>query len=253
MTERNAITVFSEDVHDALDALVEVLGIPVDELHRRPRQQQRGAGRRSRGERVLWRFHGAGVYVRVGKKLAVDFDFRWPYLESHLGVLRRLGRVDDVIFTDLAHEFLATDGRIRVRFDRSLLVRGNKLDALHELFNVAARSAEAGLSPSDFERDFATLVDFIRRHPTLRPAAVRRFVRCVASWDLSPELVAYCMHDLRFPEVLEALRAAVTATADVRRQAMLWDTIGSFDDDWKDAHMYERFRAKHLKVDNGGD
>ena len=54
-------------------ALVELLG--VDEAGRVSRRPARGAARTRDGLRVVWRFHGAGVYVKISGKHPVDFDF----------------------------------------------------------------------------------------------------------------------------------------------------------------------------------
>jgi hypothetical protein len=85
-------------VHDARQSnadLSSVLGVDALDLRglrAAGRERPRGASRLEDGRRIAWRFHGAGVYVRVSGRLPVDYDF--GELPSML-----VGDLDKVVWT----------------------------------------------------------------------------------------------------------------------------------------------------------
>jgi hypothetical protein len=67
---------FVANARTAFRALVLHVGTSKDGYPSRARR--RGAGRLADGRRIVWRFHGAGIYIRLAGQRPVDFDFSGP-------------------------------------------------------------------------------------------------------------------------------------------------------------------------------
>lgn len=96
---RAAIESFTADTRVAARALAALLGTDIAGLMRHERSQRTGAGHVADGRRVVWRFHGAGVYIRLGSLRPVDFDFVGdapsPTAVSELWKLKGCGRLPE--------------------------------------------------------------------------------------------------------------------------------------------------------------
>lgn len=77
------------DLDEALDLFVcdacEALRLFCQHFHVEPnqvlnlgRERRVGCAKLSDGRRLLWRFHGSGIYLRLSHRKAVDFDFAYP-------------------------------------------------------------------------------------------------------------------------------------------------------------------------------
>jgi hypothetical protein len=88
-----ALFEFTRDAREAWLALQEAVGPDPLRSYRSGRIAQRGAGRDRRRRRVLWRFHGRGVYIRLAGLLPVDFDFAAGGAQSDLWKLEQCGRI----------------------------------------------------------------------------------------------------------------------------------------------------------------
>lgn len=120
----------------------------------------------------------------------------------------------------------------------------NPQDRLARLYNEARRAGAEGISTSDFEPAAAALLDFIQATPECVDAASRLFVRQVMEAGGSTEVLDYCMHELRWSEVREAARVRVAESEDWRIKTPLASLLAAFEDDWPDAKLYERWRAR---------
>jgi hypothetical protein len=120
MNWANELESFVADSRAALRCLVSVFEVSTRELLGKSRQRRRGTQRLSDGRRVLWRFHGTGVYVRLAGQRPVDFDltFRDDRLKLksdlwRIAVARRLPRPSNadvqslVLAGFIAHEHQA--------------------------------------------------------------------------------------------------------------------------------------------------
>lgn len=116
-------------------------------------------------------------------------------------------------------------------------------DELAYLLRAAHRACEEGPSTSDFEAEVAAVVDYIQANPECREAASRLFIEQVQRSAGCIEVLEYCMHELRWPEVEEAVRDHLAASEDWRVKTALAGVLAAFADDWPDADMYERWRA----------
>lgn len=61
---------------------------------------------------------------------------------------------------------------------------------------------------------------------------------------LSVDAIAYCMHELRWEEVLKIVIEEHSSYFVTRRSSALVRRIEAFDDDWLEAEDYQRFSSK---------
>lgn len=114
---------------------------------------------------------------------------------------------------------------------------------MDSLFDAATVACERGDSTTDFEPALARLLRHLETHPECRAAAERRFIDGIRGGTLGWEVVSYCMHALRWDSVRrEALRLLEGSAAPSVERA-LHHIVESFEDDWEDADMYERYRS----------
>jgi len=96
------------------------------------------------------------------------------------------------------------------------------------------------------------ILDLVRNHPAEQNFFKDRFVR-MASGDLQspPELVPFCMRELRWPEVLRAVRATYDLLHSTNSHARYINycshvTRAYTDFVWEEAGMWDYYRAKEL-------
>ena len=113
---------FKDDSRVAVRFLAHALGVRIGELLSAARTSARGCRRLEDGRRLLWRFHGAGVYVRLAGQGPVDVDLAiadgHPELVSDLWRLthaRRLRYPSEADVESLAKAGLLTAQR-QIRF-----------------------------------------------------------------------------------------------------------------------------------------
>ena len=116
---------------------------------------------------------------------------------------------------------------------------------LAELIDSASQ-AELELHDSrEVEPYYEAVLDALLANPTLRAEAVRIFIRGLSSLHtLSFDLIAYCMHTLRWPEVREAviLLSEPQDTADWRRRSQHFPALlRAFEDNWGGRELYRRY------------
>jgi len=126
-------------------------------------------------------------------------------------------------------------------------------DAAHAHFvELCARAELADLECAPIEPILAELLQFVLDHPEHRATFTEGFLaimgmgpreRIRTPWETLP----FCMHTLRWPEVLHAAKDYMdraTSQNDWRAINVLVDYIGSFEDDWERADMFERYTTK---------
>lgn len=94
----------------------------------------------------------------------------------------------------------------------------------------------------DPEPSFAAVLHHVKSNPGDRSLFADAFINIVRSPDLSPpELVQYCMHELRWDEVREALSGWLNSESSERVRHVLRKLVAAFYDDWGDAMLYARY------------
>jgi len=116
-------------------------------------------------------------------------------------------------------------------------------DDLRSLFEAAQRACDEGESTTDFEPAFTEVLSFIERNPTCRMDAVTQMTGRLRGTNAIPwELLAFLMHELRWPEVREEAIRMIERSQDWRTKTPLSHVVAAFEEDWPDADMYERWQ-----------
>lgn len=96
------------------------------------------------------------------------------------------------------------------------------------------------------------MLGLVRDHPAKQRFFEDRFIR-MATWDLlsPPELVPFCMRELRWPEVLRAVRAKFDQLHSINSHARYMNycshvTRAYNDFVWEEACMWDYYRSKEL-------
>lgn len=114
---------------------------------------------------------------------------------------------------------------------------------LGSLVKAAQRACDQGESTSDFEPAFTKVLDFIKRNPPCRMDAVALVIDGLHGANALPwELLAFLMHELRWPEVREEAIRVIERSEDWRTKTSLSHVVAAFEEDWSDADMYERWQ-----------
>ncbi|MFI6850021.1 hypothetical protein OG535_40085 [Kitasatospora sp. NBC_00085] len=86
------------------------------------------------------------------------------------------------------------------------------------------------------------LVDRIKESARCRPEISERFfglARDIDPWSL--EILQYCMHDLRWQEVLSHAEDLARQEKDVWRQRLYERLLESFEDNWPEREFFRRY------------
>lgn len=120
-----------------------------------------------------------------------------------------------------------------------------------ELRNICKKVREAEEDKtSEVEPFYEKLLKFLRENESSRNefmqvliAAVRHFknARNEGRGELSIDAIAYCMHELRWSEVLKVALEEHQSYFVPKRSSTLLRLIEAFDDDWSEAEDYLRF------------
>ena len=114
---------------------------------------------------------------------------------------------------------------------------------LSELFTAANQACTENASTRDFEPTFAVLLDYIETNIARREEAKAAVLSALHDDSVAPELLAYLMHELRWPEVKQAITDRIALESDWRIKTPLSHVLEAFDDDWADADMYLRWQS----------
>lgn len=105
----------------------------------------------------------------------------------------------------------------------------------------------------NLEPEFLKTLEFIKRHPDLRPQVVDEFARLLQDKSHGRYmLIQFCMHDLRWPEMRAKAKEIYTEAqiALIRQQlhgtasqhlAFLEEVVASFEDNWPSRKLFKRY------------
>ena len=114
---------------------------------------------------------------------------------------------------------------------------------LQSLLAAARRACDEGDSTSDFEPAFAEVLQFIQQHPACRVDAVATMAAALHGTQALPwELLAFLMHELRWPEVKVEATRVIEQSEDWRIKTALSHVVAAYEEDWPDADLYQRWQ-----------
>lgn len=125
--------------------------------------------------------------------------------------------------------------------------RTSEVDAL---FAEVERAAEASFDSREIEPALKRVVLFAHSHPDSRPELVAAFLsQLEAKGEFLPlarpgavDVLEFCMHDLRWPEVRGRVSALLQAK-DLRVSRAAERVLEAFDDDWPTGDIYATYDA----------
>jgi hypothetical protein len=119
----------------------------------------------------------------------------------------------------------------------------NWTSALQILERLQAPRPDAVMIASELEADFLQLLQVINRSPSLRARFSDLFSRMIRGEIPEPEnMVAFCMHELRWPEVLEVAKREA-AKWDPRTLSVATQVVEAFQDDWRDRVLFPHYSS----------
>jgi len=97
----------------------------------------------------------------------------------------------------------------------------------------------------EIEPYYSAVLDALLTNPGLREQASRMFAREIsAPRTLAADLIAYCMHALRWPEVRDTVvrLSAPQDTEEWRRKSHDYrDVLRAYEDNWRGRALYGRY------------
>ena len=122
---------------------------------------------------------------------------------------------------------------------------GNRSDDhLDNLFEAAMNACEKGASAADFEDAFVNLLRYITCHPGSRAKAENLFIGAL-DFKVTPwEVIAFCMHELRWDRIRREIESRARKATDPRSQRVLGLMRESFEDRWDQREMYSYYTSR---------
>ncbi|AIO43180.1 MULTISPECIES: hypothetical protein [Burkholderia] len=116
---------------------------------------------------------------------------------------------------------------------------------IDEFFKLAAHAEFIAENAMDqpLEPALEVVLSFVQSHLDQRFEFATAFLDVLRDPEKGPpELVEYCMHELKWPEVREAIQAWLDSERSERVRHVLRKQLLAFDENWYDANFYDRFK-----------
>ena len=112
---------------------------------------------------------------------------------------------------------------------------------LGQLFERARTACEQGISTRDFEPILTELLDYILEHPSCHKQARTLLIRAVSAPDVCWELVAFCLHELRWEDVAQEARTIIFSSPAPSTKAAQLHILAAMNDNWDGRDLFVRF------------
>jgi len=110
------------------------------------------------------------------------------------------------------------------------------------LVSKIMESADTGVE--DIEPYLVEILQIIKDNPDQKKQFINKFINFLKMGSAVPlEIFWYCMHDLKWSEVYEAVEHYKNSSSDLRLKRAAELILDAFSDDWEDAMMFERYRS----------
>ncbi len=115
------------------------------------------------------------------------------------------------------------------------------IEAQRLLAEMERKYADSPLKARDMEADFQAFLSLVERSGESRDAFVSLFTEILNAARTAPEwLVAYCMHALRWPEVL-AVAERERRRGQPATLSLAVEVVDAYSDDWVGKDLFDRF------------
>ena len=123
----------------------------------------------------------------------------------------------------------------------------SKLDEFRSLCLAAKLACETIGSTFQFEPYLLAVLRLIKDDPIHWPEFKLYFVEMLSNPDLGPwELIAFCMRELQWPELLRGAQAQLEAATDFRVKSVMAKIVSVYETEWEDADLYRYYAGKQL-------
>jgi hypothetical protein len=109
----------------------------------------------------------------------------------------------------------------------------------------AKEACEQMGSATEFEPYLLSVLTHVKAHPSLKVNFRAAFIQMLSDPSKGPwELITFCMHELRWPEVEAAAHARLMSASDWRIKNVMADVIDAFSDKWGEAELYSYYSGR---------
>jgi len=114
------------------------------------------------------------------------------------------------------------------------------IQRFHELAEEADRIDEE--EPEvPLEAAYGAVLDLVLEHPEARQDFADAFMDGIRAQSLSPDLICFCMHGLRWADLRQKIASLLDEEKSERTRHHLRNILKAFGDDWRMAEAYQRF------------
>jgi hypothetical protein len=118
----------------------------------------------------------------------------------------------------------------------------DNLTELEMLTLKATHACEGPVGTHEYEKAFLSVLNYMKEHPMDADAYKNYFVKMLSDPALGPwELIAFCMRELQWPEVLEAARERLKLMRDPRIKSVMAEVIEVYQPNWADSVLYDYY------------
>jgi hypothetical protein len=119
------------------------------------------------------------------------------------------------------------------------------MNAVDEFQKLCAAANDACLTlgtATDCEPYFLATLNFVKKNPQHWADFKHLFVNMVSDPAAGPwELIAFCMRELRWPEVLTAVQRELESSNDFRVKTVMSKIAAVYTSDWEDGSVYRYY------------
>lgn len=117
------------------------------------------------------------------------------------------------------------------------------LSDLAEMLSAIAVAADKYVGVNSYENLLVGLRDLLRSGRVDRADAVSELRHLSTEWPPGAvEALEFTMHELRWPEIREALEDHRRSGADFRTRDLAAQALQAFDDEWPEGDIYRTYR-----------
>ncbi len=98
-------------------------------------------------------------------------------------------------------------------------------------------------STTDTEPYLLKVLELVKSAPELQVEFTRYFVEYLDRAKYDYDLLVFCMRELQWPEVREAVKIKFDSSTDWRTKMLLRGVLEVYEDDWEDADLWNYYGA----------
>jgi hypothetical protein len=115
-----------------------------------------------------------------------------------------------------------------------------------KLMDAVQHTWETTYSADELEPDLLNVLNFTKQNLESKETLIQFFISLVKEkkWRGDIEVIEFCMHEFRWPEVKQAVEEIVATTQDIRERDALCRIPRAFSDDWDGVQFYSYYSRK---------